>query len=600
MNVDINATNSKHLTDSAASSLSTSQTTPSSALTPSVGTPPADVVSIYGSTATFTATVSSSDAGELTYQWQRSTNSGVSYLNVSSGSGATSLSYTTPSLVMSDNNNEYRLVVTNSINGTTSITNSIGATLTVNKSPQSALSIRYISGTFGTPLTLVTSGGSSSGAVTYSATNGSATGCTESAGVLSVTSSGTCLVVATMAGGDNYTDVSSATSPATTITFASATQTITFASLSSKSYADADFNISASASSSLTVAFTSSNSAICTVTGTSVSLKSGGTCTIYADQAGSADYTAAARVTQSFSIAALALTEPSAPSATAVSITSISVTFSVVSHASSYTARVYLVSSGALVGSAHTNFTSGASITSLESSTAYKLTITAIGDGTNYSSSTESSDSEIVTTLTPAGGVTINTHPAGPVSAAVGTSATFTVSATSNGVLSYQWQVKAGVSASWASVAGGSGATTNSYTTASVTTTNNGYQYRVHIVNTLSGTTTNATSNAATLSVAARSGVTTFTPIFTLGIASQTYMVATQISAATGMAGKVAFSASGRPIPGCTAVRTVANVATCSWRPSTMGNVVIAATFTPTDAGYAVLNKTLSIKVAPK
>ena len=100
--------------------------------------------------------------------------------------------------------------------------------------------------------------------------------------------------------------------------------------------------------------------------------------------------------------------------------------------------------------------------------------------------------------------------------------------------------------------------------------------------------------------IANRSQTTTLTPVFTLGITSQTYMVATTISATAAMSGKVAFSVAGRAVPGCTAVKTIANVATCSWKPSVMGAVTITAVFTPTDAGYAILTKNITIKVTPK
>ncbi|MFZ0249564.1 MAG: hypothetical protein WAL61_06430, partial [Acidimicrobiales bacterium] len=79
------------------------------------------------------------------------------------------------------------------------------------------------SGTYGTALPLTTSGGSGTGAVTYTVTNGTATGCAISAATpykLTSTSAGTCNVTATKAGGTNYLPVSSA---ATVVTFANAT-----------------------------------------------------------------------------------------------------------------------------------------------------------------------------------------------------------------------------------------------------------------------------------------------------------------------------------------------------------------------------------------
>ncbi len=81
---------------------------------------------------------------------------------------------------------------------------------------QAALSITSVNGTVGTPLTLVTSGGSGTGSVTFTTVNGTATGCAVSASTLSATTAGTCLVTANKAGDSTYVPASSA---ATTVTF---------------------------------------------------------------------------------------------------------------------------------------------------------------------------------------------------------------------------------------------------------------------------------------------------------------------------------------------------------------------------------------------
>lgn len=72
--------------------------------------------------------------------------------------------------------------------------------------------------------------------------------------------------------------------------------------------------------------------------------------------------------------------------------TSVSVAFSNVPNASSYTVRVYPSGSEILVGPAHTNFNSGDSVTGLSPLTRYKITVTAIGNGNTYSNSDESDE----------------------------------------------------------------------------------------------------------------------------------------------------------------------------------------------------------------
>ena len=82
---------------------------------------------------------------------------------------------------------------------------------------QSPLYLTSTNGYFGTPIALTTSGGSGSGAVSYTVTNAGSAGCSVSSGVLNASSIGTCLVTATKAGDATYLD---ANSNATTVAFA--------------------------------------------------------------------------------------------------------------------------------------------------------------------------------------------------------------------------------------------------------------------------------------------------------------------------------------------------------------------------------------------
>jgi hypothetical protein len=73
-----------------------------------------------------------------------------------------------------------------------------------------------LSGTLGTALTLVTSGGSGSGAVSFTVANGTATGCRITGSSLTATGAGKCLVTATKAADTTYL---AASSSATTVRF---------------------------------------------------------------------------------------------------------------------------------------------------------------------------------------------------------------------------------------------------------------------------------------------------------------------------------------------------------------------------------------------
>jgi uncharacterized repeat protein (TIGR01451 family) len=124
-------------------------------------------------------------------------------------------------------------------------------------------------------------------------------GATASVHVTSATTASSCGV---------YQNTASASAANARLVQASATttvqcgQTITFGTLSSQPYSTAPFTVSATASSGLTVSFASTTSSVCTVSGSSVTFVTVGTCTIQATQAGNAVYSSAAPVNQSFTV----------------------------------------------------------------------------------------------------------------------------------------------------------------------------------------------------------------------------------------------------------------------------------------------------------
>jgi LPXTG-motif cell wall-anchored protein len=93
---------------------------------PVVTTSPSSDTTDDGSTATFTAAATGYPTP--TVQWQKSTNGGTSFADID---GATSTSYTTPTLTPADDANEYRAVFTNSAGSDTTT----AATLTVHYAP---------------------------------------------------------------------------------------------------------------------------------------------------------------------------------------------------------------------------------------------------------------------------------------------------------------------------------------------------------------------------------------------------------------------------------------------------------------------------------
>jgi hypothetical protein len=123
--------------------------------------------------------------------------------------------------------------------------------------------------------------------------------CTVSANKASLLVEGTCSVKATQAGNAEYL-AASAVSRSFTVHLD--TQTITFPAITAEEYAASTLALSAHASSGLAVKFTSLTSSICTVSGSTASLLSSGTCTIQASQAGNNVYGVATDVNQSFTV----------------------------------------------------------------------------------------------------------------------------------------------------------------------------------------------------------------------------------------------------------------------------------------------------------
>jgi hypothetical protein len=123
--------------------------------------------------------------------------------------------------------------------------------------------------------------------------------CTVAATTVSLAGAGTCTIAANQAGDGAYNAAPQVTQ---SFTVAKGNQAITFDVLANKAVNQTPFTVSATASSQLAVAFSSLTTPVCTVAGTSVTLLTIGTCTIAANQAGNANYNAAAQVTRSFSV----------------------------------------------------------------------------------------------------------------------------------------------------------------------------------------------------------------------------------------------------------------------------------------------------------
>ena len=282
--------NTTDYTDSVASAQASATTTLVAAV-PTISSQPAAASRTYGQSVTLSVVASASDGGTLSYQWLKG---GVAV------TGATAASLPFASLELSDAGS-YSVIVTNTVaGGLPSAITSSGATLTVTQAAQSAVTLTSTTGTHGTPLTLVASGGSGSGAYSFAVTSAGTAGCSISAGSLTSTSPGTCTVTATRAASTNYLAASSA---ATTVTFGKQSQeTLSLATTSGDLYTGIIVSVLGGSGTGTVTTSVSSGTATCTLTSGVVSARAVGTCVLTVTKASDAFHLSeSAAITLTFS-----------------------------------------------------------------------------------------------------------------------------------------------------------------------------------------------------------------------------------------------------------------------------------------------------------
>ena len=112
---------------------------------------------------------------------------------------------------------------------------------------------------------------------------------------------GSCSIMASQAGNGSYAAARSVTQTFG-VSASASVQTISFSGIATQTV-NTPLALSATASSGLPVTFSSATTAVCSVTGSTATFASAGTCTIAASQSGNASF-ASATVTQSFSVVA--------------------------------------------------------------------------------------------------------------------------------------------------------------------------------------------------------------------------------------------------------------------------------------------------------
>jgi hypothetical protein len=180
----------------------------------------------------------------------------------------------------------------------------VSQTITVGSGSQTINFGALSNKTYGDAPFILTATATSELTVTYSSSNTAVA--TVSGSTLTIVGVGSTNITASQAGNVNY---NVATDVQQTLTVGKASQSIYFDALANKIYGDANFNLTAISNSGLTVSYASSNTAVATVTSSTVTIIGAGSTTINASQVGNNNYIAAADVPQELTVTFRTLSE---------------------------------------------------------------------------------------------------------------------------------------------------------------------------------------------------------------------------------------------------------------------------------------------------
>ncbi len=252
------------------------------------------------------------------------------------------------------------------------------------------------------------SGNTGNGAVSYTSSNTSVLTVNSSTGVVTAVSAGTAKVTASIAASGAYCAGSVQSSDITvTSGCTSATTSWSLGTTVNKTFGDANFTNTFNSNNTGTKTFSSSNTGVATVNASTgaVTIVGVGTATISVTQPETGSICAVnASYTLNVSCATLAV--PSNFAAGTITHTTIDLSWTAVPNASSYTIEYTAGSTQTKSGITGTS----TQLTDLTPSTAYSITIQAIGNGTTYCSSAKSSAINVSTTAIPTYTLTWNVN----------------------------------------------------------------------------------------------------------------------------------------------------------------------------------------------
>jgi hypothetical protein len=254
-----------------------------------------DITTKQSQTITFAA-LAAKTFGDAAFTLSASASSGLAVSYASSNTAVATVSGNTVSIIGAGTST---ITASQAGNNTFGVATSITQTLTVNKANQSVTFAALPAKLVTDPAFALSATGGASGLPVIFVSSNTAVA-TISGSTVTIVGAGTTTITASQAGNANYNAAADVTQTLTVSPKQS--QTITFATLAARTFGDAAFTLAATASSQLAVSYASSNAAVATVSGNTVTIVGVGTTTITASQAGNNAFDAATNVTQTLTV----------------------------------------------------------------------------------------------------------------------------------------------------------------------------------------------------------------------------------------------------------------------------------------------------------
>ncbi|MCA6370747.1 MAG: hypothetical protein IM631_05045, partial [Cytophagales bacterium] len=245
-------------------------------------------------TITFSA-LSAKTFGDADFTLTATASSGLAPITyASSNTGVATVSGNTVTIVGAGSTT---ITASQSGNANYNAASEVAQTLIVNKANQTITFNALAAKTFGDANFDLTATASSGLTPTYTSSNTAVA--TVSGNTVTIVGAGSAVITASQSGDANY---NSATNKTQTLTVNKANQTITFGPLASKTFIDLPFSLNATASSTLGVSYSSSNTSVATVNGSTITIVGVGSTLITASQSGDNNYNGATSVSQSLTV----------------------------------------------------------------------------------------------------------------------------------------------------------------------------------------------------------------------------------------------------------------------------------------------------------